>query len=55
MKIVKKIICLLLVLAMCMSMGGCKKKKKTQIVVIKRPASDVSDTVEDNTSGNDNF
>ncbi|MBO5321113.1 MAG: hypothetical protein J6B22_00715 [Clostridia bacterium] len=47
MGIVKKTTCLLLVLALCVSMGGCKKKKK-QIVIIKRPSSQVSDTT-DNT------
>lgn len=46
MSIVKKIICLLLALALCFSMAGCKKTKKKQIIVIKRPVS-ASDAVED--------
>ncbi len=46
MSIAKKIACLFLVLALCLSIGGCGKKKK-QIVIIKRPSSQVSDTVDD--------
>ena len=45
MSIVKKIICLLLVMALCVSLGGCKKKKK-QIVIVKRPASQVTDATD---------
>ncbi len=45
MGIVKKTICLLLVMALCVSLGGCKKKKK-QIVIVKRPASQVTDTTD---------
>ena len=46
MSIVKKIACLLLVLALCLSVGGCTKKKK-QVVIIKRPAPGTSDSVGD--------
>ena len=46
MSIAKRIICLLLALALCFSMAGCKKTKKKQIIVIKRPVS-ASDAVED--------
>ncbi len=46
MSIVKKIACLILVLALCVSVGGCTKKKK-QIVIIKRPSSQVTDTTDD--------
>jgi beta-glucanase (GH16 family) len=54
MSIVKKIICLLLALALCFSMAGCKKTKKKQIVVIKRPVTSSSDSVEnDDTSDED--
>ena len=51
MSIVKKIACLLLVLALCLSVGGCTKKKK-QVVIIKRPAPGTSDSVGD--ANNDN-
>ena len=50
MSIVKKIICLLVVLTLCVSLGGCKKKK---VIVIKRPSSQVSDTVDNNSSVDD--
>ena len=46
MSIAKKIICLLLALALCFYIAGCKKTKKKQIIVIKRPVS-ASDAVED--------
>lgn len=55
MSIAKRIVSLLLILVLCFSLVGCKKSsgKKQQIVVIKRPSSNVSDTVEDNSSGDD--
>ncbi len=55
MSIVKKIICLLLVLALCLSLGGCKKKKKKKIIIVKRPGSNVSDTAEDVTYDDSEF
>ena len=48
----KKIMCLLLVLAMCFAMGGCKTKKK-KVVVIKRPSNNVSDNVSSDDSNDD--
>ena len=48
----KKIMCLLLVLAMCFAMGGCKTKKK-KVVVIKRPSNNVSDNVSFDDSNDD--
>ena len=53
MSIVKKIACLLLVLALCLSVGGCTKKKK-QVVIIKRPAPGTSDSAGD-TNNDNNF
>ena len=53
MSIVKKIACLLLVLALCLSVGGCAKKKKL-VVIIKRPAPGTSDSAGD-TYNDNNF
>ena len=50
MHIAKKIISILLVLIICISVGGCgddspsKKKKKKVVIIKKKPSSDVSDT-----------
>lgn len=48
----KKLLCLLLVLAMCFAMGGCKTKKK-KVVVIKRPSNNVSDNVSSDDNNDD--
>ena len=61
MHIAKRIISILLVLAICISAAGCgnqssgTKKKKKVVIIKKRPTSSASDTAEDENSENDDL